>query len=808
MDAGGRRLALLIGCSRYEHLPALPGPQHDVAAIRTVLEQQGDFACEVIADFQYTEIKKRISRFIRELQPADTGLLFYSGHGVTGVGTRKIYLCTYETSPDEPNVAGFSDDEVQEFIRPSKASALVVIIDSCYSGAFADIKGDGPGGIRHEFSSGGRGTIILAATDRRSTVPAQTKGGSALSPFTGLVIEGLRGAADKDQPYVTAQGLATFLDKATKEQPELGLNPTWGGGGFNGPAIRIVRNPDVDLGNFPDAIRNALISPDIYARMGAYFHIGQHARFDSRLADPARRLLDRYLVREFGRVPGASDTIRSVLGWLDDAGRLAAQEERLRIADASLAASQAELRAALDTVRLDADRTGEQRQTYERALAASKDDAVQAEAARDEATQALARAEGRLLDIQAEVAETRSALSEAARLRREAEAERDRLRVALAEAEGRVQAIAPELDRTKAAAADAQRRLQQAEAARGRIEAGLAQATRDLQEAEKDRDETRARLASATKRLQMLDQAAPEKEPAGLPPPAPSKWRTRILVGIAGVAAVLALLLYRAEVQTTRLQRDLVSATGQISAVEMAKQSAVEGWTKAAAALKTAEVGKKAAETDRDNAVKALEDYKARNPATTPPFVPPKQTDARPTGIPAPPDVPAASEPISAAGLNCDRQPSGTLGEFICRNKDMWRDHLSLTIPYRAYWQSSGRQASVERDMNYFLEDVFADCLRAAQPDPKGCIRKQYREERNRYLQQLSGAAAQDAQLTPEQAVRIQTLLLAKGYNIGSADGNLGPNTRDAITDWQEKMKLPQTGLVSAATIPLLEKAP
>ncbi len=51
-----------------------------------------------------------------------------------------------------------------------------------------------------------------------------------------------------------------------------------------------------------------------------------------------------------------------------------------------------------------------------------------------------------------------------------------------------------------------------------------------------------------------------------------------------------------------------------------------------------------------------------------------------------------------------------------------------------------------------------------------------------------------DPGLTRAQRLELQKLLLARGYNIGTADGKIGPVTRDAIKDVERQVGMPETG--------------
>ncbi len=51
-----------------------------------------------------------------------------------------------------------------------------------------------------------------------------------------------------------------------------------------------------------------------------------------------------------------------------------------------------------------------------------------------------------------------------------------------------------------------------------------------------------------------------------------------------------------------------------------------------------------------------------------------------------------------------------------------------------------------------------------------------------------------DPGLTRAQRLHLQKLLIAKGYDIGEADGKIGPKTREAIADAEKRFGLPETG--------------
>jgi localization factor PodJL len=57
------------------------------------------------------------------------------------------------------------------------------------------------------------------------------------------------------------------------------------------------------------------------------------------------------------------------------------------------------------------------------------------------------------------------------------------------------------------------------------------------------------------------------------------------------------------------------------------------------------------------------------------------------------------------------------------------------------------------------------------------------------------------------QVRQAQTMLTELGYEIGGADGAIGPKTRTAIMNFERSNSLPETGRVNAALIDRLELA-
>jgi hypothetical protein len=75
------RVALVIGNAAYTNAPALANPANDAKGVADALKNLG-FAVILGVDLDKANFEKSLRAFTRELATADTGLLFYAGHGL------------------------------------------------------------------------------------------------------------------------------------------------------------------------------------------------------------------------------------------------------------------------------------------------------------------------------------------------------------------------------------------------------------------------------------------------------------------------------------------------------------------------------------------------------------------------------------------------------------------------------------------------------------------------------------------------------------------------------------------------------
>jgi hypothetical protein len=77
----GKRVALVIGNSAYEHTPALLNPGNDAADVARSLEGLG-FAVTLALDLSKRDMDRAFAAFARKVQDADAALFYYAGHAM------------------------------------------------------------------------------------------------------------------------------------------------------------------------------------------------------------------------------------------------------------------------------------------------------------------------------------------------------------------------------------------------------------------------------------------------------------------------------------------------------------------------------------------------------------------------------------------------------------------------------------------------------------------------------------------------------------------------------------------------------
>jgi hypothetical protein len=219
------KVALLIGVSEYEiGLNPLPAALKDVEAMQRVLsdlEIGGFDEVKTLINPDPLAMQEAIENVFYPRRRNDLTLLYFSGHGIKDEGG-KLYFATRITRRTIQGqllrATAVSAGFIHEVMSDSRCKRQVVILECCYSGAFAQgllAKNDGLVDLRNQL--GGEGRVMLTAST--STQYSFEQQGADLSIYTSYIVEGLStGAADLDNDgLITVDELHEYTKHKVQE---------------------------------------------------------------------------------------------------------------------------------------------------------------------------------------------------------------------------------------------------------------------------------------------------------------------------------------------------------------------------------------------------------------------------------------------------------------------------------------------------------------------------------------------------------------------------------------------------------------
>lgn len=126
--------ALLIGNEDYAMLPDLMTPKEDVRVLADILSRRYGFKTTVIEDGTRSKIMDGMYSLLGELTSEDNLLIYYAGHGDYVTDTKRGVWLPVDANPSSP-ANWITNIEINDYLKQIRAKQIVVIADSCYSGA-------------------------------------------------------------------------------------------------------------------------------------------------------------------------------------------------------------------------------------------------------------------------------------------------------------------------------------------------------------------------------------------------------------------------------------------------------------------------------------------------------------------------------------------------------------------------------------------------------------------------------------------------------------------------------------------------
>jgi len=202
--------ALIIGIDKYPGCP-LYGCENDAVAVASILETNGDgspnFSVALKTSDNQEITSELLDHSITELfnsGDADTVLLYFAGHGILNTDTNAGYLVSQDGKRGAWGVS-LCDVIAQANKAYPRVKSTVIILDSCHSGYAGEAQTLG----NSSLAAIATGVTVLTACHRSQT--AAESHGHGL--FTGLLLDGLRGAASDICGRITPAALYSLIDQ-------------------------------------------------------------------------------------------------------------------------------------------------------------------------------------------------------------------------------------------------------------------------------------------------------------------------------------------------------------------------------------------------------------------------------------------------------------------------------------------------------------------------------------------------------------------------------------------------------------------
>jgi len=194
----GKRVALVIGNSAYQHTPKLDNPKNDAADMAAALKQRGFEVIEGI-DLDKRGFDQKVLAFAAALKGSDVGVFFYAGHGMQVAGQN--YLVPTDAKAEAAETLDFEmvRVDVVQRIMERLTNTNILFLDACRDNPLARNLARSMGTRSAEIGRGlaiveaGIGTLISFSTQPGNVA---LDGAGRNSPFAGALVKFMSSSND------------------------------------------------------------------------------------------------------------------------------------------------------------------------------------------------------------------------------------------------------------------------------------------------------------------------------------------------------------------------------------------------------------------------------------------------------------------------------------------------------------------------------------------------------------------------------------------------------------------------------------
>lgn len=131
-----KRVALVIGNSKYQHAPSLANPANDAAAFSLLLKGAGFDTVLSQENLGVSDLRRAVRDFTEQTRDADMAVIYYAGHGIEVGGINYLVPVDATLRRDiDVEDETVSLDRLLQVLEPAKRLRLV-ILDACRENPF------------------------------------------------------------------------------------------------------------------------------------------------------------------------------------------------------------------------------------------------------------------------------------------------------------------------------------------------------------------------------------------------------------------------------------------------------------------------------------------------------------------------------------------------------------------------------------------------------------------------------------------------------------------------------------------------
>jgi Caspase domain len=187
--AEGRRVALVVGISQYDHAPALANTLNDARDMSAALKRMG-FDVEAVLDPTRTELEAAIRRYGDKSADAEASVFHYSGHALEATGHNWLLPTTMKlNNARDLRFEAIDLNTVLEQTDGAKVS--IIFLDACRDNPFlrrltGDRRAVGSGGLARVDASAEGMLVAFATAPGQFAFDGDKKAKN--SPFTAALL--------------------------------------------------------------------------------------------------------------------------------------------------------------------------------------------------------------------------------------------------------------------------------------------------------------------------------------------------------------------------------------------------------------------------------------------------------------------------------------------------------------------------------------------------------------------------------------------------------------------------------------------